>query len=69
MINIKKKTCAEKNCETIPCFNFKGEKDGLYCTKHKKDKMIDVKHKICMEKKCERRAFFNIISNKKIIMN
>jgi len=44
MIN-KNNTCLIEDCSIQPCFNFKGEKKGLYCTRHKKENMINVKNR------------------------
>lgn len=41
--------CIENECKIYSIFNYKNEKTGLYCKKHKKDKMIDIKHNICEE--------------------
>jgi len=59
MINVKNKRCEEENCETRPTFNYKGEKEGKYCYKHKKEGMIDVKNKKCEEEDCETLPTFN----------
>jgi hypothetical protein len=45
MIDIKNKTCKEDGCKTHPIYNFEGQKEALYCSKHKKDGMINVKNK------------------------
>ena len=50
----KYQTCFQDGCKTRPCFNNKGEKIGLYCSKHKLNKMKDVKNKGCQFKNCNK---------------
>ena len=64
MIDITHKRCIENNCNTQPTFNLPNEKNGIYCTEHKKENMIDVKNKICKEKDCNKRSHFNLPSKK-----
>ena len=45
MINVNCKLCIENNCNKYSNFNYPSEERGLYCSKHKKEKMIDVKNK------------------------
>ena len=53
------KYCFEDGCKTISNFNYKGQKKGLYCLKHKKDDMINVVNKRCQEDDCTTRASYN----------
>ena len=48
MIDVISKKCEENTCETRPTFNYINEKKGIYCSIHKKDKMVDVKSKRCI---------------------
>lgn len=59
--------CKEENCKVTPCFNYKGETKGLYCSKHKLEKMIDVRNinKLCQENNCNIRASYNYEGQKK----
>jgi hypothetical protein len=59
MINVKSKPCLHNGCKVIPYFNFKGERQGLYCKEHKKDGMINVKSKPCLHNGCKVRPTFN----------
>ena len=54
MINVYNKKCPD--CDKIPHFNYKGEKYGMYCSEHKKDKMINVNIIICQKDDCIIRA-------------
>ena len=55
MINVLNPTCQNKPgiCNKQPCFNFKGEKKGIYCIMHKKDNMVNVKDKKCKHLMCD----------------
>jgi hypothetical protein len=59
MINVVSKTCAEKDCNAQPSFNYFGNKSGLYCSSHKLKDMMDVKHKSCTESGCALRPTYN----------
>jgi hypothetical protein len=59
MINIKKRKCIEKDCKTLPSYNFEGQSKGIYCFQHKKDNMINVISKACQEKDCKIRPSYN----------
>jgi len=56
--------CREEKCTLQGCFNFPGEKERLYCSKHKLQGMIDIAHKRCIFKGCDTRASFNIKGEK-----
>ena len=62
---LKKKNniCIEENCTTQPCFNFKGEKRGIYCRSHAKKGMVDVKNHRCLD--CDTRANYNFEGEKR----
>lgn len=57
----KQESCQELGCKTIPCFNYAGQSNGIYCAKHKLLGMVDVKHKKCQEPGCKTSSirFFN----------
>lgn len=60
MLKLSKKTCKTELCMKSPCFNFEGEKIGLYCTTHKLQNMIDITHrKLCNEPGCKTRPSYN----------
>ena len=58
------KTCLHSGCGKQANFNTIGEKNGLFCAKHKKEGMIDVKHKTCEIPECETQPSFNMIGEK-----
>jgi hypothetical protein len=49
--------CIHTACKTRPVFNFEGETNAIYCSKHKKDGMINIKNKTCLE--CKKQPVFN----------
>jgi hypothetical protein len=50
---LKTVTCNQKDCSKHPCFNYKGEKKGLYCAKHGFEfGMIDVRSRRCKQEGC-----------------
>lgn len=53
--------CIFSDCKTTPVFNFKGQRFGLYCVKHKLDGMINITSRKCIADNCEIRAIFNYI--------
>lgn len=55
MVNI----CQEPSCKTRANFNYRQQKEGLYCSIHKKNEMFDVKNKMCMYPECITRAQYN----------
>ena len=58
MNDLVHKICTEPGCnKKQPLFNFKDEKRGLYCKKHKKEEMVDVVHKKCLD--CDKIPLFN----------
>ena len=65
MIDVIHKTCVYEGCTTLPNYNFKGEKRGLYCKKHKEDGMIDVIHKTCVYECCTTRPTYNFKGKKR----
>jgi predicted nucleic acid-binding OB-fold protein len=65
MINIYSKKCLK--CHKRPFFNFKNEKNPIYCNIHKLKNMIDIKNKTCIYSDCMIRASFNFENEKKPI--
>ncbi len=56
-------TCAEDNCNsTNKSYNYKGEKIGLFCSKHAQENMIDVIRLKCS--KCEKVAIKGHVGQK-----
>ena len=53
------KICVEPSCNTRANFNYKDQKEALYCSLHKKNEMIDVKTVICAYPSCITRAQYN----------
>ena len=56
--------CANPECDTNPCYNYKGERRANYCAKHKLKGMIDVKSSHCVYKDCLRQSIYNIPNEK-----
>jgi len=52
MIDVRNRLCVYEGCKTIPCYNFPGEKMGLYCAIHRFEGMIDVKNGLCEVDRC-----------------
>ena len=61
-----RKICAEPNCPTQPSFNFEGETERLYCSKHQKPNMFSLKHKTCVEPNCPTRPYYGLPGNQAI---
>ncbi len=59
--------CFIDDCSINACFNYKGETDGLYCSKHKLDDMINIKHKKCIFENCKTIPTFNYENKKQAI--
>ena len=51
-------------CQTTAIYNYKDEKQGNYCSKHKKENMINIRNKKCEEVNCETLPTFNYEGNK-----
>jgi hypothetical protein len=66
MINVKNRTCIFNDCNIQSCFNFKGEKKGLYCLKHKKENMVNIKGRTCLINNCDIYPCFNFQDEKKV---
>ena len=60
MVNVKDKTCLK--CKAQPAFNVEGEKQGIYCGKHKLAGMVNVISKTCLE--CKAIPVFNVEGKK-----
>ena len=41
--------CIEEECKTRASFNYKENKNPLYCKKHAKENMINIKSRKCLE--------------------
>ena len=50
--DVKNKTCEENGCLKQPCFNYPGQKQGLYCKECKQPGMTNVKSQTCKVKIC-----------------
>lgn len=62
----KKKGCQHEDCTVSqPNFNYPGQKQRLYCGKHKKPGMVDVRHRTC--ESCPKRPNFGYAHEKKAI--
>jgi hypothetical protein len=61
------KTCIFENCKTRPSYNFKGEKQPIYCNKHKKDGMTDIISKTCIFENCKTQPSYNFKGEKQPI--
>ena len=65
MFNIKNKRCIEPECKIIPCYNFEGKTEKIYCFEHKLQGMIDIVSKYCIHENCKIRPTFNYQNEKK----
>ena len=65
MVNVVDKMCNQDGCKKIPCFNYDGEKKGLYCSIHKLENMINVKDKPCNFIGCKLFPCYNYKGNGK----
>ena len=66
--NIKGKLslyCIYEGCSTRSCYNFAGEKRGIYCNKHRLVSMINVKRKTCIYDGCGTRPSYNFAGEKR----
>jgi hypothetical protein len=52
MINVKSKRCESEGCETIPTYNYEGQKQGKYCSTHRLEGMVNVRDKKCLTPYC-----------------
>ena len=59
------KKCEKEGCETIPIYNYKGEKKGRFCKEHKLEGMINIKDNKCEKEECEIQGIFNYKGEKK----
>jgi hypothetical protein len=59
--------CNESSCNILASYNFIGETQYLYCSKHKKENMIDIKHRLCNELGCTKIPAFNFKGQKHAI--
>jgi hypothetical protein len=62
MIDVINTKCKEEDCNKRPNFNIQNEKNGMYCSEHKKENMIDINHKRCLHKNCYKQPNFNLPS-------
>jgi hypothetical protein len=51
--------CSEDGCSKIPCFNFEGQKQRLYCSQHAKDGMINLTSIECAFDGCQTQPSYN----------
>lgn len=58
-----------KSCKSRARYNYKNEKERMYCKYHKEPDMIDFdeKHKYCIEENCIKRSSYNYEDIKKAI--
>jgi len=59
MVNVKDKRCSFDGCNLYPSFNHIGQISGLYCVKHKEEKMVNVKNKKCIFNGCSTYPLYN----------
>ena len=59
MILIMTQICKKEGCKTRANYNKKGEKKGIYCSKHREKDMVDVKNKTCKANGCNTQANYN----------
>lgn len=56
---VSNKYCNTKDCKIIPVYNYKDEKDGLYCSLHKLENMINIKKRKCIIENCYNIPYYN----------
>jgi len=59
--------CIHDGCDTIPCYNFQGQKKAIYCKKHKQQEMVDVVNKRCLHEGCDKQPTYNFQGQKKAL--
>ena len=67
MVNLKSKKCFEQGCKVIPSYNYKNEKEALFCSKHKKEEMVNLKNFKsikCLDLGCDIIPSYNYINEK-----
>jgi hypothetical protein len=62
MVDVMHTKCLEANCMVEPHFNFENEKVAIYCSEHKKDKMINIRSKTCIFPDCKTIPNYNFES-------
>jgi len=65
MINLSATICIYDDCKKQAIYNIKGQKHGVYCSKHKSDDMIDIRHNFCIYDNCKKQATYNDDGHKK----
>lgn len=58
------KKCLEESCNKQPNFNLLNNKDGIYCSEHKKKNMVNIKSKCYLENNCKKQPAFNLPNQK-----
>jgi hypothetical protein len=51
--------CIEKYCEEPSKFNYKNNKNPIYCKNHKKENMVNTSYKLCNNELCLKVACYN----------
>jgi hypothetical protein len=59
MIDISYRPCEYEDCKIRPIFNFKTEKQGRFCNKHKQSGMVDIINNRCEYEGCEMSPTYN----------
>jgi hypothetical protein len=57
--------CKETDCHIIANFNLSDKKHGMYCSTHKKDKMININKNTCKVHDCNIRPHYNLPDQKR----
>lgn len=65
MVDVRNKKCCYINCDKRPNFGHPGQKQSLYCQKHKLEGMIDVKNQRCKFEHCDKHASYNFATETK----
>ena len=69
-VEVKKKnkrTCKREGCCVRPVYNHPGNKQAMYCMKHKLDGMVNVKDKTCEHEGCRVQPHYNHPGNKQAL--
>lgn len=57
-INVVLPWCEEKDCKTIPIYNFPNEKIPIFCNSHKKEEMVNIITSICTFQDCKKQPSY-----------
>jgi hypothetical protein len=67
MVDVKHKTCLDKDCIKRPTYNIETETMPLYCVDHKLPNMIDICNKRCIHPNCTIQPRYNYENEPNVI--